>query len=101
MATFVVVSPISETMSLLIRHFEEHNLRLFRHVLTATRFSFTGKFYEQIYGVDVGSQLSPVIANFFMEDFGKMALNRTAHKPLDSSLTWTTLSSSGNTDPTG
>jgi hypothetical protein len=30
----------------------------------------------------MGSPLSLVIANFFMEDFGLMALNRAAHKPL-------------------
>jgi hypothetical protein len=49
----------------------------------------------------VGSPLSPVIANFFMEDLEKMALNQTAQKPPESSLTWTTLSSSGHMDPTG
>jgi hypothetical protein len=30
----------------------------------------------------MGSSLSPVIANYFMEDFEKMALDRAAHKPL-------------------
>jgi hypothetical protein len=30
----------------------------------------------------VGSSVSPVIANFFMEYFEEMALDRAAHKPL-------------------
>jgi retron-type reverse transcriptase len=76
------MAPISDTMSLLRRHFEDDNLRLFCHVLTVSHFSFTGKLYEQIYGVTVGSPLSPAIANFFLEDLEKTTLNRAAHKPL-------------------
>jgi len=32
-------------------------------------FSFDGQFYKQTDGVEMGSPLSPVIANLFMEDF--------------------------------
>jgi hypothetical protein len=53
-----------------------------RHVLTISYFSFADQFYEQFDGVAMGSPLSPVIANFFMEDFEKIAPYRTAHKPL-------------------
>jgi hypothetical protein len=56
--------PIRETMSLLSRHFEEDIMRLFRHVLTASYFSFTGQCYEQIDSVAMGSPLFLVIANF-------------------------------------
>jgi hypothetical protein len=50
MCRFDVVSlftrvPIMETMSLLVRHFEENILRLFLHILTASSFSFAGHFY--------------------------------------------------------
>jgi hypothetical protein len=38
--------PIKDTMELLGRHFEEDILRLFRHVLTTSYFSFNGQFYE-------------------------------------------------------
>jgi hypothetical protein len=86
MVSFDVVSlftrvPIRETMGLLSRHFEDI-LTLFHHVLTSSYFRFAGQFYEQIDGVAMGSPLSPVIANFYMEDFEEMALDRAPHKPL-------------------
>jgi hypothetical protein len=87
MVSFGVVSlftrvPIRKTMSLLGRHFKEGILTLFRHVLTSSYFSFAGKFYKQIDGVAMGSPLSPVITNFYMEDFEEMALDRALYKPL-------------------
>jgi hypothetical protein len=87
MVSFDVVSlftrvPIRETMGLLSRHFVEDILTLFRHVLTSSYFSFASQFYEQIDGVTMGSPISPVIANFYVEDSEEMALNRTPHKPL-------------------
>jgi hypothetical protein len=56
-------------------------LRLFRHVLTSY-FSFNGQFYEQIDGVAMGSPLSPVIANSYMENYEERALDLAPHKPL-------------------
>jgi hypothetical protein len=55
MVSFDVMSlftrvPVREAMSLLGRHFAE----LFRHVLTASYFSFAGQFYEQTDGVAMG-----------------------------------------------
>jgi hypothetical protein len=40
------------------------------------------RFYEKIDGVTMGLALSPVIANFFLEDFKEIAIGRAAHKPL-------------------
>jgi hypothetical protein len=82
MVSFNVVSlftrlPIRETLSLLGRHFEEDILRLFRHILTASYLSFAGQVYERIDGVDTGSPLSLVIANF-----EEMEIYRAVHKPL-------------------
>jgi hypothetical protein len=74
--------PIRETMSLLSRHFEEDILRLFRCVLMASNFIFAGQVYEQFEGVAMGLPLSPVTANFFMEDFEEMAVDGAAHEPL-------------------
>jgi hypothetical protein len=68
--------PIRETMDLLGRHFEEDNLGLFRDVLTTSYFTFNGQFYGQTDDVAMGSPLSPVIANFYMEDYEKAALER-------------------------
>lgn len=68
MGCFNVVSlftrvPIRNTMSLLSRQFEVI-LRLFRHVLMAPYF---------------GLPLSPVIANFFMEDFDSDRIQQTLY----------------------
>jgi hypothetical protein len=73
MASFDVVSlftkmPIKETMDLLGRRFEKGILGLFRHVLINFYFTFNGQFYGQTDGVDMGSPLSPVTANFYMEN---------------------------------
>jgi hypothetical protein len=70
---FTTVS-IKETMDLLGCHFEEDVLGLFHHVLTPSYFTFNGQFCGQMDGVAIGSPLSPVIANFYMEDFEKAAL---------------------------
>jgi hypothetical protein len=43
--------------------------------------SYRGQFYKQTDGVAKGSPLSSVIANFFMEDFEKKALELAIHKP--------------------
>jgi hypothetical protein len=74
--------PIRETICLLSRHFEEHIWKVFCCVLMASYFSFAGQFYKQIDVMAMGSPLSPVIANFFMGDFGKTAPYLAAHKPL-------------------
>jgi hypothetical protein len=66
--------PITETKDLLGRHFEENVLGLFLYVLTSSYFTFNGQFYGQIDGVAMGSSLFPVMANFYMEDYEKAAL---------------------------
>ena len=44
-------------------------------------FSKDGQFYEQTDGVAMVSPLSPIIANFYMEDFGMKATKKATHKP--------------------
>jgi hypothetical protein len=85
MVSFDIVSlftkvSIRETMDLLGRHFDEDVLGLFRHVLTTSYFTFNGQFYGQRDGVAIGSPLSPVIANFYMEDYEKAALESVPSK---------------------
>jgi hypothetical protein len=87
MVSFEVVSlftkvPITDTLELLSHHFEDNVKALFKHALTSTYFCFEGQFYEQIKGVVMGSPLSPVIANFFMEYFEKKALELATHKTI-------------------
>jgi hypothetical protein len=67
MASFTRVL-ISKAMSLLLQHFEEDILRLFRHVLTSLYFNFAGQIYKQ--------------TKFFIEDFEERVLNWATHEPL-------------------
>jgi hypothetical protein len=87
MVSFDVVSlftnvPIVDSLELLSHHFEDDVLALFKHILTSTYFCSDGHFYEQTDGVAMGSPLSPVIANFFMEDFEKKTIAQATHKPI-------------------
>ncbi|KAJ4448198.1 hypothetical protein ANN_10212 [Periplaneta americana] len=86
LVSFDVVSlftkvPISNTMVLLRNIFSEDIVTLFQHVLTTTYFQWQQKFYEQTDGVAMGSPLSPVIANFYMEAFEEATLETATLKP--------------------
>jgi retron-type reverse transcriptase len=85
MVSFDVVSlftkvPISDSISLLKTLFSEDIVNLFEHVLTSTYFIFHGQFFEQTDGVAMGSPLSPVIANFFMEAFEQKVMKMATYK---------------------
>jgi hypothetical protein len=73
---------IVELLNLLSQHFSGDISVLFTYVLTPTYFSVGGQFYEQRDGVAMGSPLSPIITNFFMEDFEERALAQATHKPM-------------------
>jgi hypothetical protein len=64
-----------------ISHFEEDVLRFFRRDLATSYFTFCGQFYRQTDVMAMGSPLSPVIANFYIEDYGKGALESAPIKP--------------------
>ena len=49
--------------------------------LNNTCFIFQGRFHEQTEGVAMGSPLSPIIANLYMEAFEKQAINTALHPP--------------------
>ena len=44
-----------------------------------TNFSFWDQFYEQVKGVAVGSLVSPIVANLYMEYFEQTALSTAPH----------------------
>jgi hypothetical protein len=67
---------IKDSSNILSRQFDEDNVRLLRHVLVSPFFCFNGKFYEQTNGVAMGSPLSSVTANNFMEYSEEVALSR-------------------------
>jgi hypothetical protein len=56
-------------------------LDLIKIFLSSTFFTFKGVFYEQNEGTTMGSSLSPVVANIFMEHFETLSLRRFHLKP--------------------
>ena len=54
---------------------------LLEFCLTNTYFLFQGKYYEQVQGAAMGSPISPLIANIFMEEFEFKALSSVPQAP--------------------
>ena len=59
----------------------EHITSLLEFCLKTTYFQFQGSFYEQISGAAMGSPISPIVANLFMEDFEVEAINTAKNPP--------------------
>ena len=57
-------------------------ITLLEFCLTNTYFLFQGKYYEQVQGAAMGSPISPLIANIFMEEFEVKALSTCPHPSL-------------------
>ena len=73
-------TPINETLDIINKQLEvdtklklQKNLnvddimKLLKFIITTTYFSFRGTIYQQKFGTAMGSPVSPVIANLFME----------------------------------
>ena len=56
-------------------------ISLLEFCLTNTYFTYQGKFYEQTDGIAMGSPMSPIVANLFMEDLEVKALATSPHQP--------------------
>ena len=50
-------------------------VQLLEFVLTTTYFTFRGKIYRQLFGTAMGSPVSPIAANIFMEDLEQKAIS--------------------------
>ena len=50
--------------------------------LKNTYFSFQDQFFEQVEGVALGSPISPIVANLYMEDLEQKPLSTTTHLPM-------------------
>ena len=86
LVSFDVVSlftnvPVMESMNYLSELFSKDIVDLFRECLTTTYFLWNGEYYQQRDGVAMGSPLSPVIANFYMEKFEDCVLATAPKKP--------------------
>ena len=49
-------------------------VQLLEFILTTTYFTFRGKIYRQLFGTAMGSPVSPIAANIFMEDLEQKAI---------------------------
>ena len=59
----------------------QHITWLLEFCLKNTHFIFQGRFYEQTEGAAMGSPLSPIIANLYMETFEKKAISTSLNPP--------------------
>ena len=63
---------------------------LLEFCLKNTYLSFQGQFFEQVEGVAMGSPVSPIVANLYMEDLEQKALSTTSHPPSSGTGLWMT-----------
>ena len=66
--------PIKEALEVIYRLTDPDTTHLVEICLTSTFFNFEGEFFEQTCGVAMGSPLSTIVVNIFMEDFESRAL---------------------------
>jgi hypothetical protein len=88
LVSFDVVSlftsiPIEDTMKIIRDKFklQEEVYQLIYICLTTTYFKFNDRIYEQTNGVAMGSPLSPIIAEIFMEHLENQLLESSPFKP--------------------
>jgi hypothetical protein len=74
--------PLNEAIQIIKEVTDPETANLAEICLRSTFFSYQGEFYEQTCGVAMGSPLSPIVANLFMENFEKRALDSFPLKPL-------------------
>lgn len=71
--------PVRECIEIISRKLKDKNIpseytELLKHCLTSGYMLWNDQFYKQVDGVAMGSPVSPVVADIFMEDFEEIAL---------------------------
>ena len=59
----------------------ENIISLLEFCLNSTYFSFQGKYFEQLEGAAMGSPISPIVANLYMESFEVETIRSAPHPP--------------------
>ena len=59
----------------------EQIISLLEFCLKTTYFQFQGRFFEQLQGIVMGSPISPIVANLYIEDFENKAINTAECSP--------------------
>lgn len=73
--------PLDEAVQVVKEVVDPQTARLAEIFLWSTFFTFQGEIFEQTSGVAMGSPLSPIVDNLFMENFEKKALDTYPLKP--------------------
>ena len=55
---------------------------LLEFCLRSTYFTFQNQYYEQVQGAAMGSPISPIVPNLYMESFETRAISTSPHPPL-------------------
>jgi hypothetical protein len=66
---------VPEALDLIFKIFYLETLSIIETYLTSTLFTFKGICYEKTEGTTMGSSLSLIVSNIFMEHFNASALN--------------------------
>ena len=69
---------------------EVGDIILLEFCLKNTYFSFQGHFYEQVEGAAMGSPVSPIVANLYMDYLEQKALSTAPHPPNSGTGMWIT-----------
>jgi hypothetical protein len=82
--------PVNESLQVIRNKFHnydtfeewvEANMELLDLCFRTSYFQMDEKFFQQKEAMAVGSSLSPIVNNIYMEHFGKLPLDSAQHKP--------------------
>ena len=81
MISIITKIPIKQAIKIVRDITDNETTKLDKVCPNSTYFSFRGNIYEQIEGIAMGSPLSPIVANIYMDFFEKEALQSFPLQP--------------------